>query len=100
MTTAGSNDEFELVGLTERGAAVAAGYNALAADGDDTLTVPADQSTGTDGATTDGPAEQTGETETPDPAGQAAPGPADLPAPPVVETADEDLSGVETRTDQ
>lgn len=108
MTTEGSNpgtgpDGF--VGLTERGKAVAAGFNALAADGDDTLTVPADdatrdQSTGTDEGTTDGPAEQAGETETPDPGADAtAPGPADIPAPPVIETADEDTSAAETRTE-
>lgn len=102
MSTADENDPPGFVGLTERGKAVAAGFNALAAGGDDTLTVPddaTDQSTGTDEATTDAAVEQTGEAETPDPADQAAPGPADIPAPPVIETADEDTSAVETRTE-
>jgi len=97
LTTSESTNEPEFpVGLTGRGRAVYAGQNALAADGDDSLTL-VDQPTGTDeSAPVQAGAEQTGEAEAPDPAGTPA-GPADIPAPPVIETADADTSGVETR---
>lgn len=75
-------------GLTARGEAVAAGYAALSDPntGDDTLTVPQDQPTGTDDAGQDQPdAEQTGEAEK-DPAPEAS---ALVPDPATVETADD-----------
>lgn len=80
---------------TERGEAVAAGYSTLADEnGDDTLTVPEDRS-GDNGAT-----DTDAETETGEEAGSSAspPGPADIPSPPVIETADETTAGKETRT--
>lgn len=86
--------------LTERGKIVAAGGAELAAvDGDDTLTAPEDQPGGTDEAAA--AAEQTSEVEAAGGSETAdnseLPGPADIPPAPVVETADADTSGTETR---
>jgi hypothetical protein len=98
MTT--PNDDTTQGGLTERGELLSQGLAALAVDGDDTLSAPEDQPTGTDDAApVQADAEQTGEAETSDPAAAPAAGPADIPAPPIVETADADRSDVETRTE-
>lgn len=81
--------------LSDRGEAVSAGGAQLAAaDGDDTLNQP----TGTDGSAATvqtGEVEAAGGADAPDSA--ALPGPADIPAAPVVETADADNGNTETR---
>lgn len=93
MTDPQNTQDEKQGGLTARGEAVAAGYAALDVDGDDTLTVPDDQ------PADDGASDTAGEAETQDPAGDvvAPAGPADIPSPPVIETADADTSDVETR---
>lgn len=75
--------------LTERGEIVNDGFATLADEnGDDTLTRPAAAAESAD-------AERTGEDERQD---QDSPGPADIPAPPVIETADDqDAAGRENR---
>ena len=80
--------------LTPRGEAVNEGYAALAdATGDDSLTIPENLPDDNGAADTDV------EAETQDPAGEEIPpaGPADIPAPPPIETADEPLVDRETR---
>lgn len=87
------NQDEKQGGLTARGEAVAGGYATLAAaDGDDTLTVPDENQSADNGATdTDGETERGTEDETaaPNTDSSPSPGPADIPAPPVIETADD-----------